>query len=121
MSEFDNFIAITEVSTYAKCECCRGDSLTQTVFLITLADAERLRGAGLAAPDTEAFEVSIRGIDTWPHPYVPEWFTSDEFESEGCPEAFADIRVREISTGRGQPEREIRLADLAAAAEAAFD
>lgn len=121
MSEFDNMIAICEVSTYATCDCCRGDSTGQTVWLITREDAERLRGAGLASPDKDGYKVSVRGIDTWPPPYVEEWFLSDSSESEGVPEGFADIRVREISTGRGLPEREIKLSDLAAAAEAAFD
>ena len=55
------------------------------------------------------------------HIHDPQWFLSDSSESEGVPEGFADIRVREISTGRGLPEREIKLSDLAAAAEAAFD
>ena len=121
MSEFDNFVAITEVTNFATCDCCRGSSVSQTVFLVTREDAKRLSEAGLASPDKEGYKVSVRGIDTWPPPYVEEWFLSDTFDSEGCPEGFADIRVREISTGRGLPEREITMADLEAAAEAACD
>ena len=113
MSDFSGFVAICEVTVRATCDCCRGDSVSQTVWLITREDAERLRGAGLAAPDKEGYQIYFKGVD------IEEWFMDDS--SESIPDAFADISVREISTGRGLPERMLRLGDLEAAAEAAFD
>jgi hypothetical protein len=88
------FVCVFDRTECAECACCAGTPVAQVAALVALADAQRLREAGLAVA-REGWIVPLRGGGE-----LPDWRVCDG----EIPPQLADIRVRILSTSAAEVE-----------------